>query len=240
MAGKKGTLYLIPNTMGAYNAESVIPAEVLSISRKLEHFIAENEKTARRYLKSIDTEHPLDDLKFYILDKRTCAADVSRLIAPLLNGTDMGLISEAGLPAIADPGAMAVAACHRNKIKVVPCVGPTSIILALIASGFNGQSFTFHGYLPKDRKDLTHKIRSMENEVRKSHTTQIFMETPFRNEKLFEDLMNTCSPGTEICVATDITLESEVITTRTVDEWWKHPPKINKRPCMFLMGVSGG
>lgn len=234
----KGTLYLIPTTMGAHNAESVIPAEVLSISRKLKHFIAENDRTARRYLKSIDTRHPLDDLQFYILNKRTAATEVAQLIAPLLNGIDMGLISEAGLPAIADPGAAAVAACHRNKIKVVPCVGPTSIVLALIASGFNGQAFTFHGYLPKTRKDLIHKFRSMENEVRKNRTTQIFMETPFRNEKLFEDLMNACSPGTEICVATDITLESEVITTRTVDAWWKHPPRINKRPCMFLMGTS--
>ena len=234
----KGKLYLIPTTLGAHNAESVIPAEVLRISRKLKHFIAENEKTARRYLKSIDTEIALDDLKFYILDKRSRAGDVSRLIEPLLSGTDMGLISDAGLPAIADPGALAVAACHRQKISVIPCVGPTSIILGLIASGFNGQTFTFHGYLPRDRKELTHKIRTLENEVRKSRTTQIFMETPFRNEKLFEALMNTCAPETEICVATDLTLDTETITTRTVDQWWKHPPSIHKRFCMFLMGTS--
>lgn len=235
---KKAKLYLIPTTMGEFNSSWVIPAEVLAISRKLKHFIAENDRTARRYLKSIDTEHPLDDLQFYILNKRTDQAEIPKLMAPLLAGEDMGLISEAGLPAIADPGAKVVAACHRQKIRVVPCVGPTSIILGLIASGFNGQEFSFHGYLPKDSKSCIHKLRSMENEVRKSGATQIFMETPFRNEKLFEQMMNNCSPGTEICVATDITLQTEVITTHTVDEWCRHPPKIDKRPCMFLMGRS--
>ncbi len=239
MATKKGTLYLIPTTMGESKPEWVIPATVLNTSRRLKHFIAENERSARRYLKAIGTEHPLDDLKFYILDKRSKAVDVPNLIAPLLEGTDMGLISEAGLPAIADPGSLAVAACHRNKIKVVPCTGPSSIVLGLIASGFNGQEFSFHGYLPHNKKDRLHKLRTFENEIRRTGATQIFMETPFRNESLFEDMMNHCSPGLEICVATDITLQTEVITTRTVDEWIKHPPKIDKRPCMFLMGVSG-
>ena len=235
---KKGKLYLIPTTMGEGNQEMVIPAGVLTISRKLKHFIAENERSARRYLKAIETEHPLDDLKFYILDKRSKALDVPQLIQPLLDGIDMGLISEAGLPGIADPGALVVSACHRNKIKVTPCSGPSSIVLALIASGFNGQEFSFHGYLPLNKKDRLHKLRTLENEVRRSGATQIFMETPFRNEPLFEDMMNHCSPGTEICVATDITLQTEVITTHTVDQWIKHPPKINKRPCIFLMGSS--
>ncbi len=224
--------------MGESKPEWVIPATVLATSRRLKHFIAENERSARRHLKAIDTEHALDELQFYILDKRTKAIDVPRLIAPLLQGIDMGLISEAGLPAIADPGSQAVAACHRNKIKVVPCTGPSSIVLALIASGFNGQEFSFHGYLPKDKKDKVHKLRSLENEVRRSGATQIFMETPFRNEPLFEDMMNNCSLGLEICVATDITLQTEVITTHTVEEWRKHPPKIGKRPCIFLMGRS--
>lgn len=238
MAAKKGILYLIPTTMGESKPDWVIPAGVLATSRRLGHFIAENERSARRYLKAIGTEHPLDDLQFYILDKRSKAIDVPRLIEPLLQGIDMGLISEAGLPAIADPGALAVAACHQNKIKVVPGTGPSSIVLGLIASGFNGQEFSFHGYLPLNKKDRLHKLRILENEVRKSGATQIFMETPFRNESLFEDMMNHLSSGTEICVATDITLQTEVITTHTVDEWIKHPPKIDKRPCMFLMGIS--
>lgn len=238
MAVKKGILYLIPTTLGESKPEWVIPAGVLANSRRLKHFIAENERSARRYLKAIGTEHPLDELEFFILDKRSKAVDIPQMIAPLLQGTDMGLISEAGLPGIADPGALAVAACHQNKIKVVPGTGPSSIVLALIASGFNGQEFSFHGYLPMNKKDRLHKLRTLENEIRKSGATQIFMETPFRNESLFEDLINHCAPGTEICVATDITLQSEVITTRTVDEWIKHPPKIDKRPCIFLMGVS--
>lgn len=235
---KKGSLYLIPNTLGEGNYEWVIPANVLAISRKLKHFIAENERTARRYLKAIGTEHSLDDLIFYILDKRSQATDIPALIKPLQEGVDMGLISEAGLPAIADPGALAVAACHKNNIKVVPCTGPSSIILALIASGFNGQQFTFHGYLPVKAKERIHKLRTLENEVRKTGATQIFMETPFRNEAMFEDMMNHCATGTEICVATDITLSTEIITTRTVEEWIKHPPKIHKRPCIFLIGTS--
>ena len=231
-------LYLLPTTLGEANQLLTIPAEVLVISQKLKHFIVENERTARRYLKSIGTIHAIDDLEFFILDKRSEAAAIPQLLTPLLNGHPVGLLSEAGLPGIADPGALVVAACHRNKIKVVPCSGPSSIILALIASGFSGQQFTFHGYLPVKAKDRIQKLRTLENESRKTGATQIFMETPFRNETLFEDIMNHCSPAMELCVATDITLSTEKITTRSVENWIKHPPKIHKKPCVFLIGRS--
>src|SRR6056297_889839 len=189
MAGK---LFLIPTTMGEANAELVIPAGVLQTSRKLKHFIAENERTARRYLKAIGTEIPLDDLEFFILNKHTMASEIPKLTAPLAKGVDMGLISEAGLPAIADPGASVVAFCHRNRIQVIPASGPSSIILALIASGFNGQEFHFHGYLPIERKERSQRLKRLEGDLKRDGTTQIFMETPFRNEKLLEQIFQSC------------------------------------------------
>lgn len=232
----RGTLYLIPNTLGPGPAEMVIPAGVLDQSRNLQHFLAENEKTARRYLKSIDTPIALDDLRFYILDKRTAPEEVSSLCQPLLSGTDMGLISEAGLPAIADPGAAAVAWCHRNKVAVVPATGPSSIILALIASGFNGQQFTFHGYLPIERKDRQAALRNMEREVQRTGATQLFMETPFRNEKMLASITEVCQANTYIGIACDLTLPNAYIRTHTVSEWRKQTPKLHKRPCIFSMG----
>lgn len=232
----KGTLYLIPNTLGPGPAEMVIPAGVLERSRSLQHFLAENEKTARRYLKSIGTPIALDDLRFHVLDKRTAPEEVSALCQPLLSGTDMGLISEAGLPAIADPGAAAVAWCHRNKVAVVPATGPSSIILALSASGFNGQQFAFHGYLPIERKDRQTVLRAMEHEVQRTGATQLFMETPFRNEKLLASIMEVCQPNTYLSIACDLTLAHAYIRTYTVAEWRKQRPKLHKRPCIFSMG----
>jgi 16S rRNA (cytidine1402-2'-O)-methyltransferase len=232
----KAKLFLIPTTLGESQAEMVIPAGVLARSRRLTHFIAENDRTARRYLKSIGTEVPLDDLQFFILNKHTPPEELAGFIKPLKSGIDMGLISEAGLPAIADPGAAIVALCHAEKIQVVPSSGPSSIILALIASGFNGQQFAFHGYLPIERKDRTHKLRIIERDARQG-TTQIFMETPFRNEKLLENVFEACGGDTFLCVATDITLPSEQIHTRKIADWKKNPPKLHKRPCVFLIGV---
>lgn len=232
----KAKLFLIPTTLGESQAEMVIPAGVLAKSRRLTHFIAENDRTARRYLKSIGTEVPLDDLQFFILNKHTPSEELAGFLKPLKSGVDMGLISEAGLPAIADPGAAIVALCHSEKIQVVPASGPSSIILALIASGFNGQQFTFHGYLPIERKDRTHKLRIIERDARQG-TTQIFMETPFRNEKLLENVFEACGGDTFLCVATDITLPSEQIHTRKIADWKKNLPKLQKRPCVFLIGV---
>ncbi len=233
-----GRLFLIPTTMGEANAELVIPAGVLQRSRKLKHFIAENERTARRYLKAIGTEIPLDDLVFHILNKHTEVAEIPNLTAPLTKGIDMGLISEAGLPAIADPGASVVAYCHRNRIQVVPASGPSSILLALTASGFNGQEFHFHGYLPIERKERSMRLKKLEADLRRDGATQIFMETPFRNDKLLEQILETCSPATELCIATDISLTTEKIKTTNLATWQKHRPKIHKRPCIFLLGIS--
>lgn len=233
----KAKLFLIPTTLGESSAEMVIPAGVLAKSRTLTYFIAENDRTARRYLKSIGTEIPLDDLQFYILNKHTSPDELAAFLKPLKAGTDMGLISEAGLPAIADPGAAIVALCHQENIPVVPSSGPSSIILALIASGFNGQQFVFHGYLPIDRKDRTHKLRLLERDARQG-ATQIFMETPFRNDKLLENVFEACGAETELCIATDITLSTEQISTRKISAWKKKPPRLHKRPCVFLIGMS--
>ncbi len=234
---KSGTLFLVPNTLGEYNADKVIPEGVLEVSRNLKHFIAENEKTARRYLKSIGTVHPLNDLEFFTLNKHTDSTELDSFLKPLLNGIDMGLISEAGLPAIADPGAQIVSRCHRKGIRVTPLNGPSSIILALIASGFNGQSFTFHGYLPIDRSERQKALKRIESAAR-SNQTQIFMETPFRNEKLLDQLIQSLQPDTLLCIARDITLDSERITTKPLKLWKKQRPSLHKRPCIFAIGIA--
>lgn len=232
----KGTLHLIPTTLGDAPHAASIPASVLALSCELQHYIAENEKTARRYLKSIGTRIPLNDLVFSALNKHTEHHEVPAMCAPLLSGLSMGLISEAGLAALADPGAAVVAWCHRNGVRVVPHTGPSSITLALIASGFNGQGFSFHGYLPIDQRDRIQAIRKMERDAGQGGMTQIFMETPFRNQKLFDQLMEACSPSTLLCIACDITLDAEFIASRSVKEWKKTAPNLHKRPCMFLIG----
>jgi 16S rRNA (cytidine1402-2'-O)-methyltransferase len=222
--------------LGETNPERVVPEEVLEVSRDLIHFIAENEKTARRYLKKAGTRIPLNDLVFYSLNKRTEATEIPHLIKPLLEGTDMGLISEAGLAGIADPGAAVVELCHKKGIQVVPHTGASSIILALIASGFNGQQFTFHGYLPIDQSERRKAIKTMESAHRDTGYTQIFMETPFRNEKLFEELIQVCNPQTLLCIARNITTENEMVRTLAVQDWKKKKPALHKQPCIFAIG----
>jgi len=236
---KKAKLYLIPTTLGESSAEDVIPRDVLEISRKLKYFIAENDKTARRYLKSIGTEIPLDDLEFEILNKRSKPEEIEGIARQLKAEHDVGLISEAGMPGIADPGQMVVSWCHKNGYQVVPTVGPSSILLALIASGFNGQSFTFHGYLPIDKRDRNIALKKLETEVQKTGTTQIFMETPFRNEKLLDQIIRSCAPNSQLCVAVDITLPSEMIRTMPVGHWKKTKVNLHKRPAIFLLGKMG-
>lgn len=235
---KKAKLYLIPTKLGDSSAESVIPKDVLDISRRLKHFIAENDKTARRYLKSIGTEIPLDDLEFEILNKRSKPEEIEGIARQLKAGKDVGMISEAGMPGIADPGQMVVSWCHKNGYQVVPTVGPSSILLALIASGFNGQSFTFHGYLPIDKRERNIALKKLETEIQRTGTTQIFMETPFRNEKLLEQIIKSCSPHCELCIAVDITLPSERIRTMALSQWKKMNVKLHKRPAIFLLGRS--
>ncbi len=233
----KGTLYLIPTTLGDGSATEVIPEGVLNISRKLTYFIAESDRTARRYLKSIHTEIPLNDLVFSTLDKHTPEDVLDTMLSPLKAGTDVGLISEAGLPAIADPGASIVSRCHRAGIRVVPLSGPSSILLGLIASGFNGQSFTFHGYLPVDAAERIRKIKVLERDVQQSGVTQIFMETPFRNQKLLEAVLSACREDTLLCIAKEISLAGEFIGSKTIGQWKKQQPNLHKIPAVFMLGL---
>lgn len=233
---KHGKLWLIPTLLAPCPPEAVIPAEALAVTRKLGHFIAENEKTARRYLKAAGTVVPLNDLTFGTLNKRTLPGDIPGLCAPLLKGIDMGLISEAGMPGIADPGAAVTAWCHQNGVTVKPLTGPSSILLALTASGFNGQQFTFHGYLPIDSHARKKELKKLERTAQEEGISQIFMETPFRNDKLLEELLRTCRPITELCIARDITGDTEFIRTASLSFWKKHKPGLHKHPAIFILG----
>jgi 16S rRNA (cytidine1402-2'-O)-methyltransferase len=236
MANKPGTLYLIPCTLGDTPAEQVLPQHVIGVARKLQHFVVEQPKTARRFLAALKPELPIQALHFATLNEHTEANELTGMLAPLLAGQDVGIISEAGCPGIADPGADLVNLAHRNDIRVVPLVGPSSILLALMASGLNGQCFAFHGYLPIADSDRKNSITALEAESAKRNQTQIFIETPYRNDRLLGALLALCRPETQLCVATDITLPGEQIRTRTIAQWKSLPlPLMNKRPSLFLL-----
>lgn len=231
-----GTLYLIPCTLGDTPASQVLPQHVIDIARRLRYFVVENPKSARRFLAALKPEQPVQSLHFDTLDEHTAATEISGLLAPLLAGEDVGLISEAGCPGVADPGAELVALAHRSNIRVVPLVGPSSILLALMASGLNGQRFAFHGYLPVAETDRDKAIVALEAQSAKHHQTQIFIETPYRNERMLAALLARCRPDTLLCVASDLTLPSESIRTQSVAQWSKHPvPALNKHPSLFLL-----
>jgi len=236
MANSFGVLYLVPCTLGDTPAELVLPQHVIAVARKLKHFVVEQPKTARQFLSALKPEQPIQSLHFASLNEHTSASELAELLAPLLAGHDLGIISEAGCPGIADPGADLVLLAHRNGIRVVPLVGPSSILLALMASGLNGQRFAFHGYLPIAETERNRAIVSLEAESAKRKQTQLFIETPYRNEKLFCALLAHCRPHTLLCVATDISLPSEQIQTRSIELWKSQPiPRLNKRPSMFLL-----
>lgn len=230
-----GSLYLIPTTLGESPLSAIIPQQVLKIAAALTVFVAENPKTARHYLKQLELVTPLQEIEIFTLDKHTKPEQLTQFLQPALAGKDIGLVSEAGCPAVADPGALLVRLAHKNGIRVIPLVGPSSILLALMASGMNGQAFAFHGYLPIQKVERGKKIAGLEKESLLRDQTQIFIETPYRNLALFEDIVQTCEPGTELCIATDITLDSESIETRTIAEWRKKSPDINKKPTIFLL-----
>lgn len=234
-----GVLYLIPKTIAECLPEMVIPEEVLKITRRLKFYIVENERTTRRYLSQLKPEHPIADIQLFLLNKHTKPEELGEFIAPLLKGEDVGLMSEAGTPAIADPGAVIVAMAHRNQIRVAPLVGPSSILLALMASGLNGQNFSFNGYLPIDKSERVQKIRFYEKRSLSENQTQIFIETPFRNDQLLDDLLSSCEDNTNLCIAADISAEEEFIRTQSVREWKKNRPELNKRPVIFLLLGSG-
>jgi len=234
---KTGTLYLIPTTLGETDPLYSIPSEVFKVIDTIGHFIVENEKSARQYLKKCGIKRPLQEVELFPLNHNTPREVIPDYLKPLLEGKDMGIISEAGCPGVADPGAEVVRIAQKKKIKVVPLVGPSSILLSLMASGLNGQNFSFNGYLPKDRNDRIKKIKELDRVSR--NATQIFIETPYRNQHLFEDLLAHCDKNTLLCIAADITLETEFISTRTIAEWLKNKELgggLNKRPSVFLLG----
>ncbi|MFZ6052084.1 SAM-dependent methyltransferase [Halocola ammonii] len=231
-----GKIYLIPNSLGNPDLTLVLPPEVKRVINQLTHFIVENEKQARRFLKAAGMERPISELTFYPMGKHSDPSLFPSYVKVAEEGESLGVISDAGCPGVADPGAEIVALAHRAGVYVVPLTGPSSILLALMGSGFSGQSFVFHGYLPIDRKDRGRFLKSIEGEARKSGQTQIFMDTPFRNDQVLEDLIKTGHPDTKLCIAVDITLSSEMIRTLPLSEWKKRTPKLHKRPCMFLVG----
>lgn len=232
----KGKLYLLPTLMGSETWEHVIPKEVADIAKNTRYFAVENLKTARRYLRKLDKCFPIDESTFFILNKKTPPTDLAAMLAPLRAGHDVAIVSEAGCPGVADPGADLVALAHQNGHFVSPLTGPSSILLGLMASGFNGQSFAFNGYIPKDRKKRVYTFKEYERMANKHGQTQIFMETPFRNNHLLEDLLNECLDTTFLCIACDLTLPTERVQTMTVAEWRENAFDLSKRPTMFLIG----
>ena len=235
-----GVLYLIPNALGEGDAAAlatVLPASVLARAASLGYFVGENAKSTRAFLKRVGVDRPIQEIELRELNVNTPAAEVERLLAPILAGADGGLVSEAGCPAVADPGALLVRRAHERGVKVVPLVGPSSILLALMASGLDGQRFAFHGYLPVDAGERAKTLRELDQRSRKGRETQIFIETPYRNRALLDALVASCAPSTWITVAVDLTLESERIATRTAADWKKQAAAfdMHKRPAIFLM-----
>ena len=232
----KGKLYLLPTPIGDTPVYDVLPEYNRGIINSLEYFIVENTRSARRFLSRAGIGRPIDSLRFAELNEHTTPLEVSVLIAPLLEGTSAGVISEAGVPGVADPGADAVALAHKNGIEVCPLVGPSSIILALMASGLNGQSFAFNGYLPVKQPERSKAIRHFEQRARQERQSQLFIEAPYRNLKLFEDFLAVCAAETRLTVAADILQPDQLIRTAAIREWKGRTPDIQKRPTIFILG----
>lgn len=230
-------LYLIPCPMGETPNENVLPARNLEIVRKIRHFIVESRKSAVRFLISVDKNFPIDECTFCELSEHTGEKeDVAKMLSPLEKGESVGVISDAGCPCVGDPGSRAVEAAQKRNFRVVPLVGPNSMILALMASGFNGQNFSFNGYLPVKNGEREAKIRQLENKAWKESQTQIFIETPYRNEKMIEAILKTCRPETKLCVAAGLTTSAEFAVTKSVADWKKtKKPEIAKIPAIFLI-----
>ena len=230
-----GALFLIPTTLGDSGTSRVIPRDVAGIIMNIRYFIVENIRTARRYLKKIDSTLNIDELQFFELNQHTDSQQTDQYLKPILEGFDVGIISEAGCPGIADPGAEVVKKAHLKNIKVIPLVGPSSILLSLMASGMNGQNFAFVGYIPVKQIDRIRVIKDLEKRSATEKQTQLFIEAPYRNTALLQDLLNNLNDQTRLCIACDITLESEYIKTQTVAQWRKGVPDISKRPSIFLI-----
>jgi 16S rRNA (cytidine1402-2'-O)-methyltransferase len=229
-----GTIYLIPVTLGGNDPELVIPEKVLSVARHLRYFVVENLRSARRYLRLIDKQFPINDSVFAELNEHTPESDISSFLEPVQNGSDMGVLSEAGLPGIADPGTGLILLAHKMNIRVVPLSGPSSMLLALISSGLSGQNFSFNGYLPVNPADRALSIRQLEKRSRDGYS-QIFMETPYRNQKLLETILDTCNERTLLCIALNITLPGESIRTRTIADWRRIRPSVHDQLAIFIL-----
>lgn len=230
-----GKLYLIPTTLGESETARVIPSEVSAIVKDIKYFIVENIRTARRYLRKMDPQLNIDELQFFELNQHTDSRLTEEYLQPILDGFDMGIISEAGCPGIADPGAEVVKQAHIRQIRVIPLVGPSSILLSLMASGMNGQNFAFIGYIPVKPAERIKAIKEIEKRSAVEKQTQIFIEAPYRNTQLINDLIHSLNDQTRLCMACDITLDSEYIKTQTVAQWKKGVPDLNKRPAIFLI-----
>jgi 16S rRNA (cytidine1402-2'-O)-methyltransferase len=233
---KYGTLYLIPVTLGGNDLPAVLPAQVTDIARQLDTFVVENEKSARQFLSLVKTTKPVRELALIPLNEHTPEKDMPVLLKPLLQGQDVGLLSEAGCPGIADPGADLVRLAHQHDIRVVPLVGPSSILMALMASGMNGQRFTFLGYLPAEKSGRIQRIREIEKRSQQQGETQIFIEAPYRNQHLLQDILETCRPETRLGIGCNISLENELIQSKSVADWRKSTlPDLHKQPTVFLI-----
>jgi 16S rRNA (cytidine1402-2'-O)-methyltransferase len=235
MDKSKGKLYLIPSSLGNSRLNSIIPEYNSIIINRLDEFIVENIRTARRFLKKTGFKKSFDNITFHILNKHSDQTEILSYLNSTDKGKDIGLLSEAGTPCIADPGAEIVRMAHQKNIRVIPLVGPSSIFLALMASGFNGQNFVFHGYLPIKKYLKINKIKTLEKDAQQKDQAQIFIETPYRNKQLLDSIIETCNKETLLCIACNITLENEFIITKTIAEWSKNLPDIHKRPTVFLL-----
>jgi 16S rRNA (cytidine1402-2'-O)-methyltransferase len=231
-------LYLIPTSLGECDFSRILPSYNTGIVTVLRYFIVEDVRTARRFLKKSNPAIDIDSLTFYVLNQHTSPEELSGFLKPMFDGNDIGVLSEAGCPAIADPGADVVAIAQRHNFTVVPLVGPSSILLSLMASGFNGQSFAFVGYLPIQPDERSKALKKLESRAYSENQSQIFIETPYRNMKMLEEILRVCQPATRLCVAADITLETEFIKTKTVKEWKTKLPELSKRPCIFILYKS--
>ena len=234
---KKGKLFLIPTTLGEGSEYKSLPPTVLDHIKNINIFIVENIRSSRRFIKKMYKEKDIDATIFYSYGKHDSLNLQEDFLTHIYQGNDVGIISEAGVPCVADPGSKIVEFAHQYQIEVCPITGPSSILLALIASGFNGQNFAFNGYLPIDKKERSKKIKDLESLSKKNRQTQIFMETPYRNLQLFESIIKTCLKSTKLCIASDITLPSENIKTKTIEEWSSIKPEINKIPSIFLIST---
>jgi 16S rRNA (cytidine1402-2'-O)-methyltransferase len=235
---QKGKLFLIPNLLSPDTLNSVMPCNLKEMVDQIDYFFAEDLRTARRFLGELKLNKKIEDLKFYLVDKDTTIERIKTFFKEIPEGKNIGVVSEAGCPCIADPGTLAVSLAHQLEMEVVPLVGPSSILLALIGSGFNGQSFVFHGYLPIDKDERAKAIKTIEKDALTKRQTQIFMETPYRNNKLIEELVRVCNTDTKLCLAANLTSIDQFIKTKSIKVWKNDIPDLNKKPCIYLMSAS--